>query len=394
MRHRNLLALARWTLISLLGLLSSGPANATVYTICNKGKIEARYATALRQGGFLSGYSWDVNGWYPIAPGECVDAYQQSSKRTGEPIYVAIAFTDSTGVWGAATFQGEDVDTKLCLRNDIVGYHLQGDIDQPCRSGFYKFPAALYLEPQDRGCLDSIGVNCLAPYTYNFKFALDANSRAIAVNQGSGSAPASGNSATSSSGPSVGTALAVLGALVVGAAILADTPADTKKSPDTSTARPTPAPEPNQNVQHPSADTSSAPDDDPIGGGGFITPPVLGKKVNLQVCVPAKLVQKGWDNPPPGGKMEAFKAAILMQMDEDSIGILRFNNVDEYEMTLDFRHSFDSFVAGRSIGYGPGNIDPRDLVTGRDTVKGRKHVCPLNTYPYQFAFDAETTVRR
>jgi hypothetical protein len=219
MSHRYLLALARWALFSLL---ASGTVNATVYKICNQGKIEVRYATALRQGGFLSGYSWDVEGWYPIAPGECDDAYHQSNKRTGEPIYVAVAFTDSTGVWGAATFQGEDVDAKLCLKSDVVEYHLNGDVDQPCKSGFSKFPAALYLEPRERGCVDEIGVVCLAPYPYKFTFALDANSRAIAVNKGSGSAPASSDSATASSGPSMGTALGVLGALVVGAAILAD----------------------------------------------------------------------------------------------------------------------------------------------------------------------------
>jgi hypothetical protein len=218
MSHRYLLALAR---LALFSLLASGTVNASVYNICNKGKIEVRYATAVRQGGFLSGYSWDVDGWYPIGPGKCDDAYHHSNHATDPPIYVAVAFTDSTGVWGAATFQGEDVDTKLCLNNDTVGYHLNGDVDQPCKSGFSKFPAALYLEPRDRGCADNIGLVCFG-YTYDFAFALDANSRAIAVNKGSGGAPASSDSATASSGPSMGTTLAVLGALVVGAAILAE----------------------------------------------------------------------------------------------------------------------------------------------------------------------------
>jgi hypothetical protein len=237
MRRRYLLALARWALVSLLALLGSGRVKATFYNLCNKGTVEARYATAVRQGSFLFGYSWDLDGWYVIPPGECDDAYHHSNNARDEPIYVAIAFTDSTGVWGAAMFQGVDTfapagkvavidNTTLCLKNDIFKYHLNGNLSLPCKTGYFPFPAALYLEPLDRGCADEIGSLCFAE-TYNFDFELNANSRAIAVNKGSGSAPASSNSASpssASSGPSMGTALGVLGALVAGAAIVADAP--------------------------------------------------------------------------------------------------------------------------------------------------------------------------
>jgi hypothetical protein len=81
--------------------------------------------------------------------------------------------------------------------------------------------------------------------------------------------------------------------------------------------------------------------------------------------------------------MEAFKAASIRELGEGSLSYdLQHWDLDEWEFTIDPLNEFDRFVAGRSIGWAPGNIDPRNLVTGRDTVKGQKHVCPPNTVVY------------
>lgn len=179
--HHYLLALVR---LAPLALLATGTANATEYNLCNKGTIEVRFATALRSGNSLFGYSWHLNGWYAIPPGKCEDAYLHKSHRDpDEPIYVALAFRDSTGVWGAATFDKPKVDTKLCVGMDYFEYQLNGNINLPCRSGYYPFPAALYFEPTKWQCY-SLGPNWPANCSGGndrFSFSIDHSSRAIAA---------------------------------------------------------------------------------------------------------------------------------------------------------------------------------------------------------------------
>jgi hypothetical protein len=250
MRKLTLLGIA--TLFMLLLTQAATAQVPTSYKLCNKGKIEVRYATAIRSGNSLFGYSWNLIGWYPILPGKCDDAYHGSDKDPDEPIYVAIAFKDSTGVWGAATFpklHGEttigcvatflrdcvhtesgksDIDTKLCVAEHNFKYHLNGNINLPCESGYFPFKAALYLEPVEWQCSKMPGQpTYCSGGAYSFDFAPDDNSRAVAAGpSGSGNAFASSNSASASasdsSGPSIGTALGVLGLLAIGGAILAD----------------------------------------------------------------------------------------------------------------------------------------------------------------------------
>ena len=220
MGHRYLLAFARW---ALLALLAAGTANATVYNLCNKGKVEVKFATALRSGSSFFGYSWHLDGWYAIPPGKCEDAYlHKSDSDPDEPIYVALAFTDSTGVWGAATFDKPKVDTKLCVGMDSFEYPLNGNINLPCKSGYFPFPAALYLEPVAWGCSDKYPgqpINCWGRY-YKFEFELDNDSRAIAAGPSNGKRVAptgSGPGASSTSGSSSLT----IGEILAGAAIVA-----------------------------------------------------------------------------------------------------------------------------------------------------------------------------
>lgn len=199
----------------------------TSYNLCNKGKIEVRYATAIRSGNFLFGYSWDLVGWYPILPGKCDDAYHGSDKDPDEPIYVAIAFTDSTGVWGAATFPKPDIDTKLCVAEDSFKYHLNGNINLPCKSGYFPFKAALYLEPAEWQCPKMPGqpMYCSGG-GYSFDFEVDDDSRAVAAGPSNGKRVAQPNSSGTSKGSSGSSGLTAgeiiaggVAAVIIGGAI-------------------------------------------------------------------------------------------------------------------------------------------------------------------------------
>jgi hypothetical protein len=186
MRKLTLLGIA-----ALFMLLLTQAATALVptkYNLCNKGTIEVRYATAIRSGNFLFGYSWDLVGWYPILPGKCDDAYHGSDKDPDEPIYVAIAFRDSTGVWGAATFPKPDIDTKLCVAKKEFKYHLNGNINLPCESGYFPFRAALYLEPVEWQCYREPWFHCFGG-TYSFDFEVGPDSRAVAAGPAPTAAP-------------------------------------------------------------------------------------------------------------------------------------------------------------------------------------------------------------
>jgi hypothetical protein len=62
----------------------------------------------------------------------------------------------------------------------------------------------------------------------------------------------------------------------------------------------------------PSQPASSArpapPEDDPIGGGGFITPP---SSFKAMLCVPRNLVERdAWEHPESGSRMDAFKRVV------------------------------------------------------------------------------------
>jgi len=98
--------------------------------------------------------------------------------------------------------------------------------------------------------------------------------------------------------------------------------------------------------------------------------------VEVQICVPQRLIDQAWDSPQLGSKMEAFRTAVLDEVRLESK--MKFNP-DEFEWTLDQRNSFPRFAAGTAVGYGRGEIDPRDLLTARDSVEGRPHVCPAGT---------------
>jgi type IV secretory pathway TraG/TraD family ATPase VirD4 len=89
----------------------------------------------------------------------------------------------------------------------------------------------------------------------------------------------------------------------------------------------------------------------------------------LPVCVPENLYKQSWENPPRGGKIEAFRNAA-----EKTIRDIALND-PSLDRSTQFRISdvFDSFV--------PGTTNPRDLVTFLQ-VRPRMFVCPAGSVGY------------
>ena len=89
----------------------------------------------------------------------------------------------------------------------------------------------------------------------------------------------------------------------------------------------------------------------------------------LPVCVPENIYKQSWENPPRGGKMEAFRNAA-----EKTIRDIAVND-PSHDHSIQYRISdvFDSFV--------PGTTNPRDLVTFLP-VRPRMFVCPAGSVGY------------
>ena len=144
---------------------------------------------------------------------------------------------------------------------------------------------------------------------------------------------------------------------------------DPQKGSDISTAAPAPPPVPAQTNQTPAPSTSTMPQDDPIGPGGFITPhetEMVRKEV--QVCVPINLLEHQWDSPPPGEKMEAFKSTARETIRDKARSI----HIDD---NTQFR------VNDLFDGFDPARTDPRFLVTVLHPASGAA-TCPVDSHRY------------
>ena len=193
---------------ALLGLLPVSSAEATDFTICNKGTVTGYAATATRNGsGLLTVvHTWKVSGWYEIAPNRCETVFRDSD---GEPIYVGLAFVDFRGRWGAFSSADEQDDrvfhntrVRLCVVRGRAFDYTRGGSDPggPCKDGYYPFPATLYVTPTS-----SRGEN-------TFSFEINKNNVVVPVDV---PAPAEGSSGETAgkSGPTPG---GVVAALIIG----------------------------------------------------------------------------------------------------------------------------------------------------------------------------------
>lgn len=117
-------------------------------------------------------------------------------------------------------------------------------------------------------------------------------------------------------------------------------------------------------------------DDDPIGPGGFITPPT---PTTVQLCVPAELVPS-WENPSSGPEMEVFRQFVAHYV------------VDQGKVGQGFRiksNAFDSFERARRAA-SPYTPLPNVLV---DAVRAEQR-CPATDHVYDLQRKAPTAPQK
>jgi uncharacterized membrane protein len=162
-----------------------GDLHAIRLDVCNKGQVQIQYATAERQGSFLTGYKWVVSGWSTINAGECDNVYHSASDYNGN-IYVAFAFTDSTGTWGAADLDlthdhGEVLRSSegqhICVALNSFQYTVPAQgLGGSCAKGYFPFLTSVFLEPGQPSDCGTIYGFCA---NYDFNVQVTTRSRAI-----------------------------------------------------------------------------------------------------------------------------------------------------------------------------------------------------------------------
>jgi len=192
-------------LIALPALVAPAGLHATSLEVCNRGAIKVYYATAERQGNFLFGYKWVVEGWYTISPGDCENVYHRDSGTRGDT-HVVLTYTDSKGKLQAIPFANNNDDQlkrsgkPLCVATEAFNYTLgDGDLGGSCKPGYFSVPAAIYLEPLDDEFCDSFG-NCVGGGFEKHKYTIPNGATAGDAQGSQASAPVP-SSAESSDAP-------------------------------------------------------------------------------------------------------------------------------------------------------------------------------------------------
>jgi hypothetical protein len=195
---------------------------------------------------------WKVDGWYTVEPSgsssekNCFKWHQQtweSDWTVSKPgVYLVIAFTDSTGVWGQANFnlKGTKLEEwttnqEICVKPDKFGYTLPpGKIAAKCEEGYKPMQASFFFDPAPGGMVTHpmTGFAFYPRPPYEFDIELDNDIRA--VNFGGTPSTASKSSGseskTSSNSGSLTVGEVIAGAVIVGgAAALAMSQMDSPK---------------------------------------------------------------------------------------------------------------------------------------------------------------------
>ncbi len=163
----------RMVLLAALALLAPAQLYAIPeLEICNDTRFDVSFATAAKNG-FLSGGTWDVKGWYPLAAGKCIEGDRWG--WDSRPVHVAFAFRDSTGTRGVPVFEDPPgysgmarSDEHFCVNDNSFEYTLPGDVmsyllgnselpSRPCRDGEYLYPASIYDSVPDPSGYNGFG---------------------------------------------------------------------------------------------------------------------------------------------------------------------------------------------------------------------------------------------
>lgn len=162
--------------------------------VCNQGRITVDVAVAYKDFGFDE--FWIVDYWYRVAPGKCglvfSHFYAPNNLFSFQsfPLYLAYAFTDSSGVWGAANVKpARDTAASrlhLCVGKSNYKYRVDGKNPQAkCPKGL-PIPASMVWEPTRGVYSREFGGY---PPPKRFTVALGPNDRAIPLGPQASTAP-------------------------------------------------------------------------------------------------------------------------------------------------------------------------------------------------------------
>ena len=106
---RKIMIRLRLLLMVAVVVLSAPQLRADISArVCNTGNLDVDVAVAYEDPGVIRA-DWVISAWHRISPDRCKQIYHNSTacemRYNFTPcahVYVAYAFTDSTGVWGAA----------------------------------------------------------------------------------------------------------------------------------------------------------------------------------------------------------------------------------------------------------------------------------------------------
>jgi hypothetical protein len=333
-------------LTALIMLLAFRPeplaAQGGVPVVCNDGQIPVSVARAYKDmhNAPLSS-DWTVQGWYTVMPGQCNKIGPDHSYAAGNLGWsdgdysltlLAFAFTDSTGVWGAARVHATEEggerygfkpsNQQLCVANGAFLYTRDTSKGEPAKAcdglaGCYLIPVSLaYYGQIEQLFVDPVRVHV----------SLGPTDRAIPLGT-QGPSQASSNTPAKPSGDSGDASPGLCGKVSCWdyfAQGLAKAAADERQKQDQAAAA---AAEERQRQAQAAAEAQrqaelaaatpppapaparvSAPNPDLIGGGGFITPPTTFK---VMLCVPAAIGNSSsWNQPEAGSKMDTFKNRV------------------------------------------------------------------------------------
>ena len=195
--------------------------------VCNEGQITVDVATAYRDSGIFNEY-WVIERWKHVLPGACETVFEHLYPTqmliqgmfglTKHPLHLAFAFTDSTGVWGAARVAPpEDIAAshlQLCVNKDDNEYRADArDPATGCGKDGFLIPASIDYEP-DHGdpCMPQyLGSGIMNCTSTKFTVTLGPNDRAIPLgSQTSASAAAPTGAIPKQTEPNVWDTLAAL----------------------------------------------------------------------------------------------------------------------------------------------------------------------------------------
>jgi len=253
--------------------------------VCNDGKIGIDVARAYRHPDYFSGDQWSVVGWYNVDPGKCEEIGRSESYATGgiflnDPItLLAFGFRDSTGVWGAIRLSPDTknyypTSKQFCVES--VGFsYLAGGSDPPRACHGTQFPIEASYEFTGPLVSARVGVS-----NNELHVSLGPSDRAIPLGKQASGSGASQSTGGTGGGQSKGDAnVGLCGKVSCWDLFLQGLNQAAKdnaaqRAANTNSPRPSrpsgnpPTPPP------PAAPPTPAPDDDdPIGQGGFVTPP-------------------------------------------------------------------------------------------------------------------------